>query len=365
MGKMKIKLHILLIGHLPKRPSGSALRFKQLVDNLSENNSVEIQVVNTYRPSHLTKNWLVNIAKALSVTVEILFRLRKAQVVSFHASRPAMMAYAPILFLITRLFKKPLVLRLFGGALELEYEALSPLKRWLFDKTVLSAELLAVQTKHLLRYFEHYSARNIQWFSNSTRIAELPNVNDMTIPRCSRFVFLGIIKEKKGIDIILDCVISLMPGISVDLFGPLEGKFTPEYIQSKGRRVCYYKGVLTQDQVYEELFNYDALILPTYYEGEGYPGVIIQAYSHGLPVIATEWRSIPEIVTEKTGILISPHSPIALAQAMNRLHTDTALYARLKRGAISKRTEFSDKYWTDRFVEWCAELADDAVRQVR
>jgi glycosyltransferase involved in cell wall biosynthesis len=131
---------------------------------------------------------------------------------------------------------------------------------------------------------------------------------------------------------------------------------------AKGNGVVCYKGVLTSDQVYKELFNYDALILPTFYEGEGYPGVIIEAYSHGIPVIATRWRSIPEIVTDETGILIPTHSAEALGQAINLLHTDNALYMSLKRGALSKRTEFSDSYWTDRFVEWCEKLIYDGVR---
>lgn len=353
------KINILLIGHLPLQPSGSALSFKRLVDILSKCEEVELQVVNTSRPSHLTTSWFINFATAFKVTMAVLLHFRRTDVVSFHASRPAVMVYGPFLWGLTRLFNKPILIRLFGGALEKEYAVLSPIKKWIFNKTVLASDGFMVQTKHLLKYFEQFSTHNIKWFPNSTKITCLPNSKSLTGTQCKRYIFLGIIKEEKGIDIILDSVPYLMPGISVDLFGPLEGKYTPEYIDSKGKEVVCYRGILGQTEVYDELFNYDALILPTFYEGEGYPGVILEAYSHGLPVIATHWRSIPEIVDERTGILIPTHSAEALAQAMNKLHIDTQLYGRLSDGAHSRQIEFSDTYWADRFVEWCRELAGD------
>jgi len=67
----------------------------------------------------------------------------------------------------------------------------------------------------------------------------------------------------------------------------------------------------------ETIQKYDVLILPTFYQGEGYPGVIIEAYSLGLPVITTNWKAIPEIVeNRKTGLLIEPRSTAALVDAM-------------------------------------------------
>ena len=136
----------------------------------------------------------------------------------------------------------------------------------------------------------------------------------------------------------------------------MDGNFTAEYINFKGKGVVGYKGILTHEQVSAKLISYDALILPTFYEGEGYPGVILEAYSHGLPVIATRWRSIPEIVDEESGLLISVRSPEALAQAMNKLHKDVSLYNQIQRGALSKRLQFSDRFWAERFVEWCDNL---------
>jgi len=353
----KKKLRLLLIGHLSFRVSGSSLSFTQLVDILRNNDQVEIQVINTARSSRLTSNWLVNAVVAFKVTASVLLCLRQIDVVTFHASRPAMMLYGPALFLLARLFRKPLVVRLFGGALEQEYEALSPSRRWLLERTVFSADLVLLQTKHLSGYFSQQGARCVRWYPTSRQVVDLPPMQENTIPSCKRFVFLGRVVKEKGIGTILESVSQLKAGISVDIFGSLDGHYSAEHIKSEGRGVVRYKGVLTPEEVRDELFNYDALILPTFYQGEGYPGVILEAYSHGLPVITTRWRSIPEIVDENSGILIPPHSAEALAQALNILYTDRPYYVRLRRGALAKRLSFSDHFWAERFVDWCTEVA--------
>lgn len=351
------KLHVLLIGHMSSDVSGSSLSFKQLVDALSNDDRVVIHVINTARPAHLTSSRIVNLITALKVTSAALLRLRNMDIVTFHASRPAMMLYGPILYVLARVFRKPVVLRLFGGALELEYEALSPVGRYIFDKTILKADLILLQTKHLVSYFEQRGGGSIRWFSNSRPLNELRLEQEIGQSVCRRFIFLGRVVKEKGVEVILESIPLLKPGISIDIYGSFDGSYTAEKINTMGAGVVNYKGVLSFEKVFDMLPHYDALILPTFYRGEGYPGVILEAYSQGLPVIATKWRSIPEIVDENTGILIPVGDTKALAQAMNDLHSDTELYQRLKRGAQIKSLEFSDRVWFKRFVEWCDELA--------
>jgi glycosyltransferase involved in cell wall biosynthesis len=355
MNQRKI-IRILLIGHMASHVSGSSLSFKQLVDSLQKNENVLIHVINTARPVHLTSSWLSNVMTAFKVTCAILLKIRYVDVVTFHASRPAMMSYGPIIYLLTQFFGKPLVLRLFGGALELEYENFSSLRRFLFDKTVLKADLLLLQTKHLVSYFRQISVSVVRWYSNSRKLFDNKSDQENSISRCKKFIFLGRVVEEKGIEVILESVPFLNTGISIDIFGSFDGNYTAEKINKKGKGIVNYKGVLKFEQVLCTLMDYDALILPTFYPGEGYPGVILEAYSRGIPVVATRWRAIPEIVDNTSGILIPVQDSDALAQAMNDLFTDNALYKRLRRGAQTKRLEFSDKLWIDRFVVWCYEL---------
>ncbi len=81
-----------------------------------------------------------------------------------------------------------------------------------------------------------------------------------------------------------------------------------------------YKGIVNPNDITETLLNYDFLLLPSYHNGEGYPGVVIEAMSVGVPSIATDWQSIPEIVKNNVnGILIPIKSSSELLKAIKSI----------------------------------------------
>ncbi len=105
------------------------------------------------------------------------------------------------------------------------------------------------------------------------------------------------------------------------------------------------------------LSKYDEVLLPTYYPGEGYPGIIIEAYSVGIPVITTKWKSIPEIADDTCALFVEPRSAQALYEAMITLIQNKDLYLRLCRGAAKKQQLFDSEVWAARFAEYCNDLA--------
>jgi len=80
--------------------------------------------------------------------------------------------------------------------------------------------------------------------------------------------------------------------------------------------------------------------LPTTY-GEGIPKVLIEAAASGKPIIATDIPGCREIVhPDQNGILIPPHKPEALAQAIQKLLEDPAL--RQKMGDAGRSIALSE-----------------------
>jgi glycosyltransferase involved in cell wall biosynthesis len=110
--------------------------------------------------------------------------------------------------------------------------------------------------------------------------------------------------------------------------------------------------------------GYDALIFPTTYEGESHAGVIIEAYSVGLPVIAYAWSAIPEIVIHgKTGLLVSPKDVEGLTLAVKRLRDEPALQNRLSLGARRIFEEhFTDEASNTRFESILGCLGNPSVQ---
>jgi len=73
------------------------------------------------------------------------------------------------------------------------------------------------------------------------------------------------------------------------------------------------------------------LLFPTRYKAESFGLVIIEAFSYGIPVIATDEGSIPSIIDEHSGIIISKTEELgdALLQAQHELvNVETAQYCR-------------------------------------
>ena len=104
------------------------------------------------------------------------------------------------------------------------------------------------------------------------------------------------------------------------------------------------------------MWNYDCLVLPTFHPGEGYPGVIAEAFAHGLPVISTRWLAIPEIVDESCGVLIEPGDTAGFVAAVTGLHQDSARWSRMKLAARERAAQFDHEVWARKFESLCAGL---------
>lgn len=79
-----------------------------------------------------------------------------------------------------------------------------------------------------------------------------------------------------------------------------------------------------QENVVPWLQALDAFVLPSTGH-EGVPQALVQAMACGLPVVTTTVGAIPEVVQDgKTGLLVPPENPDALAAAIHRLLNDAA-----------------------------------------
>ena len=67
---------------------------------------------------------------------------------------------------------------------------------------------------------------------------------------------------------------------------------------------------------------------------DGLPNVILEAFAHGTPVIATSLPGIREaVINEQTGLLVIPDDAAELASAIKKLLSDKAMRARLSQNA--------------------------------
>ena len=75
----------------------------------------------------------------------------------------------------------------------------------------------------------------------------------------------------------------------------------------------------------------DVFVLPSFAEGTSKS--VIEAMSHGLPIITTNVGGLPDLVTSRAGILIPPGDSSALADAMQHLASNPALRKQMGQAA--------------------------------
>ncbi len=335
------RAHYVLLGPLPPPVGGATVLFKQLVEDLRSRTHLEITVIDTSRKN---VNAAFSVMRAIQVSWQLLRCVRSCDVVSFHTSRRGAVLFGPIVWGICHLFRKPWIFRGFGD-FETWHKSAGRPARFVFDHTALQADAVLFETKAAVAVFRQKTSATVHWYANNRPIGSALHTQEFR--GASRFVFVGHVKPSKGVRELIEAA-RLVKHVAVDVYGPLlEGMHDRDFLGGTAR----YRGVLAPEQVEATLRNYDALVFPTYYEGEGYPGIILEAYSAGLAVITTRWRCIPEIVTDRSGILVEPQDVGELAAAMRHLSTSPECVMLLRNGAKDAAAAFSSDIWTDRFLE--------------
>lgn len=155
--------------------------------------------------------------------------------------------------------------------------------------------------------------------------------------------FSRVIKEK-GIEDAVQAVCEINSKYDdifaeLDIYGQIEDsqKEWFEQLQASLPQYIRYKGMVPFNQSTEVLKNYDALLFPTYYEGEGFAGTIIDAFAAGLPVIASDWKYNSEIIKQGiTGVITKTHSISELKNAILSINSDVEKWNFMRKNCISE-----------------------------
>ena len=83
--------------------------------------------------------------------------------------------------------------------------------------------------------------------------------------------------------------------------------------------------------------NADIFCFPTYYENEAMPLVLLEAMMMSLPIVATNWRGIPNIIDDtKNGLLVPIKDPLKVAESIEILVNNVELRINLGKNARKK-----------------------------
>jgi glycosyltransferase involved in cell wall biosynthesis len=194
-----------------------------------------------------------------------------------------------------------------------------------------------------------------------TRLGGVPHV-----PGDGSILFLGTLEPRKNIGVLLDAYSLLLQRHAGTPPLVLAGRATIDadgWLKRLARpplagRVTHL-GYVPQDQRERLLAQSRVLVLPSLNEGFGLPA--LEAMSAGVPVIASNRGSLPEVLGN-AGVLFDPQDPEALAAALQRLIEDDAAALEQARAGLLRARAFT---WAQTAVTLRQAYVDAVARRRR
>ena len=309
---------------------GTQIPFEEAIEALCRRANVELTVVSTARPlanRGRVGKAILDAMALLRILAGVWSRTPAVDLVVWYVSPRAALLSGGLVWLACTLRGRPLCVRLFGGNFDAELAHAPRMCRFIAARTFLTADLLLFETRHLAATL-----------GEGFRAAWLPTTRDMPRRRrayrssCRRLLFLSLLQPEKGLPELVAAAPRFPAGVRLSVFGPEYG-FDPDVVDRLPNAA--YGGIVPPERVPEVMEAHDALVLPTRYSGEGYPGAIIEAFQMGLPVVVTRRPPLTELVTEgNDGVFVDAGSVDSLVDAVARLCADDALFQRLRGGAL-------------------------------
>lgn len=162
-------------------------------------------------------------------------------------------------------------------------------------------------------------------------------------------LFIGRLEKRKGIDLVASAIPAMLasdPDARIVIAGSDPEDWQQRIlhmIPSEDTQRVHFLGMIPDALKEKLLARAYCLLFPSRYESFGL--VPLEAFVHGVPVIASKSGAIPEVVLdEKCGILFDESDSKMMADAVRRLLTDAQLHQRLSNGALERVRELSSRH---------------------
>ncbi len=281
--------------------------------------------------------------------------LRKSDVIFILLSRNGRRVIFPIVDVLNRIYHKPVFHDVIGGAFEYD----------LVGSCILQVicsrfEMNWIESRKAVERLRAIGFKNVAFLPNFKRLSVLARPEEYKSSDSTyRFCTFSRVMKEKGIGIAAQAVIDINSGdgsrrAALDIYGPIESGYEEElqkYIDlSKG--AVSYKGIVNFNDSVDVLKKYYMLLFPTTFDGEGFPGTLIDAFSAGLPVIATDWHYNGEIIAQdRTGFLYDPNETHRLKELIEYCMSDPERISEMRKNCLAEARQYDADTVMDTIAE--------------
>ncbi len=284
---------------------------------------MQAQLLSTYDD----RGALEKLSAAAGAYAAAPFRIMRARVVHVHvAAQLSLLRKLPFVC-IARALRKPLVVHVHAASEES-----------LFRKTPRFAVRFTLRSASRVIALSESWAEAIVKHVPQARVVVVPNPVSTHDPANMRprsrpvVLYVGKLEPRKGYADLLTAAAAVLRDFPAAQFWfaghgeTAQARARCEQLGIGGSvRLLGWVGRTHLEQLYREA---SVLALPSY--GEGVPMAVLEAMSHGVPVICTPVGGLPELIEDgRNGLFVAPGDPAALAAQIARLLGDPARAASL------------------------------------
>lgn len=229
------------------------------------------------------------------------------------------------------------------------------LPAFLINKKILVKQLkqfagIYVETEAMEKALKKQGFNNIYVMPNCKDLQILEDKdliynNSLPLRLCT---FSRVMKEKGILDAV-DAVKTINTRFSevkytLDIYGQID-KNQIEWFESICKDFPYYinyKGMIPYNRSTEVVRSYDAVLFPTYYEGEGFAGTIIDAMAAGVPVIASDWKYNTELISNGyNGVLFNTRNIEQLVDVLEDVYQNNSKWVSMKGNCLQEARKYT------------------------
>lgn len=324
--------------------------------NLLNGQTVKTKIITKELQNQLGKDQVLKIdthggwKTLLKAPFQVFYALKNSINVLIFPAHNGLRVYAPILSFQRHLFKKRKIHYVVIGGWLPQFL----IKRKNLSKILKKFDGIYVETNTMKSALEAQGFKNIYVMPNCKKLnilseEELVYPSDAPYRLCT---FSRVMKEK-GIEDAVNAVISVNTDLgcqmfSLDIYGQVDATQIEWFdsLQKEFPSYIRYGGLVPFDKSVDVLKDYYALLFPTYYEGEGFAGTLIDAYSAGVPVIASDWKYNAELVNQNVGYVYPTGDQLAFMEILKIAAINPNVLLNKKRFCLQE----AEKYRIDKVV---------------
>jgi len=345
---MEKKKKLLCILHLPPPVHGSSMVGRYIKDSVKINYEFNTKYINLGTSKSIGDVGKKPLSKIISY-LKIVFKtikqliLFKPDIVYLAITAKGIGFYKDfIIALITKLFGIQLVLHFHNKGVQLYQH--KKIDNFLY-KTVFKKAKVILLSKFLYPDIQKYvSKENVYYCANGVPLLNTFDNVKVKSNKKVQLLFLSNLIESKGVFILLQALNNLQKrefDFTCNFVGGVgditENDFNNKVKYFELEKNVFYLGKKYDKEKFDIFSNSDIFILPSFYENECFPLVLLEAMQFGLPLISTYEGAIPEIIEDGVnGFLLKQKNTDTLTSKLEILINDKQLRSKMGEAAYDK-----------------------------